>query len=94
MGRRRVAVERELTPVRDALEKAGYEVVPLEGAMDGVAAVVVSGMDADLAGRQDHLVDAPVISARGRPVGEIVNEVAERISAGAPAEPLGPGAAH
>lgn len=75
----KVAVEGELAPFRDALERAGYRVVPLdEERLGEVAAVVVNGMDDDLLGIETVEAHAPVIDADGRTPDEVVAEVRDR----------------
>lgn len=76
----RVAVEPNLAPVRAALEREGFEVVPLEpGATPEVDAIVVTGMSENLAGHGDARGRrAPVIDARGLSAEQVVAEVRRR----------------
>ena len=78
MERPVVAVAAELTPIRRRLEERGYRVVPLEEAFHGDGgplAVVVSGVDDNVAGAATVRSRAPVISAAGRTAEEVAAEV-------------------
>jgi hypothetical protein len=77
----RIAVEEGLTPVRERLEAAGYEVVPLGAGVRGVAALVVNGMDANVSGEQRLAVAAPVIDAAGQSPEQVLARV-RRLPAG------------
>jgi hypothetical protein len=76
---RRVAIEEDLTPFMRALERAGFEVVPLPEVeeLEEVDAVVLSGQDDDLLGEEGVLVDAPVISVEGLTPEELVERLEE-----------------
>ena len=74
-----VAVESNLTPVRDALRAAGYAVVDLdERDLGCVDAVVTTGGDIDFMGEKEALTLAPVICAAGLGAGDVVSEVRRR----------------
>jgi len=74
-----VAVEEGLSHISRALEDAGYEVTKLEPEeLKKARAVVVSGIDTDVLQFQDIKTEAPIISAEGRTVEEVVEEVKRR----------------
>lgn len=85
MGKR-VAVSESLTPLKQALHRAGYEVINLENRavysetdIGEYDAVVVSGMDDNLMGMQDIMGRGVVINAAGRGPEEIVEELRHRL---------------
>lgn len=79
--KRVVAVEDGLSPVFELLQRRGYRPVRLEaGQLDEVDAIVVSGMDTNLANRQDILARVPVISAEGRTAEEVFSELSGRLA--------------
>jgi len=78
-GRRKVALEPGLDPVREELVRRGFETVNLEGDLRGVRAVVVRGTDEDVLGWQSPLTPAPVIRASGRSPREVADEVERRL---------------
>lgn len=62
-----VAVEDNLTPVKNFLAAKGCRVVDIETAEKyKIDAVVLSDSDQNLMGMQDIVITAPVISARGK----------------------------
>lgn len=74
-----IAVEGNLTPVKDYLAAQGCRVMDLsEAKFNRVDAVVLSGMDENLTGMQNVVVDAPVISARGRTPQEVWQEIQKK----------------
>lgn len=81
---KRVAIEPNLTPVREALQARGWQVLPLEpGRRQEVDAYVVTGMQDNLMGIQDTGGNrAPVIEARGLTAEQVVREVERRAGAG------------
>lgn len=71
-----VAVEKNLTPVKDYLTSQGCQVIDVEAAQNRpVDAVVLSGVKQNLLGMQDVLVNAPVITASGKTPEEIWNSI-------------------
>lgn len=83
---RRVAISESLTPVKKMLHQAGYEVINLENEaiysetdISEYDAVVVSGIDENLAGMHDILCRAVVINAVGKKPEEIVEELRSRL---------------
>lgn len=62
-----VAVENNLTPVKEFLAAQGCQVIDVESARNhAVDAVVLSGVKQNLLGIQNIIVDAPVINASGK----------------------------
>jgi hypothetical protein len=73
---KRIAVEDNLSPVKDFLTSQGCEVIDVESAMyTQVDAVVLSGVKQNLLGMQDIMIDAPVITASGKTPEEIWNSI-------------------
>lgn len=71
-----IAVEKNLTPVKDYLTSQGCQVIDVEAAQNrSVDAVVLSGVKQNLLGMQDIIVDAPVITASGKTPEEIWNSI-------------------
>lgn len=76
----RVAVEGALTPVREALEQNGYEVVHLDPqTLTQVDCVVITGMDDNVMGMQDIQTKAQVITAEGKTAEQVMKEVEQRL---------------
>lgn len=74
-----IAVEGNLTPVKEFLAAQGCRVMDLsEAKFNRVDAVVISGMDENLTGMQDVVVDALVITARGRTPQEVWQEIQKK----------------
>lgn len=78
MQRAKIAVEDNLTPVRDLLQQKGYEIVSLRE-VKSADCVVVTGGDDNLMGVQTTLTRAPVIAALGRTAEEIVSLVEQEL---------------
>lgn len=74
MNKRRIAVEDNLTPVRDLLTEKGYDVVGMDS-LGSVSCVVVTGGGNNFMGIQNTLTEVPVINAEGRTAEEIVSEI-------------------
>lgn len=76
----RIAVEKGLENVKQALRSEGFEITELApGRLSGVSAAVVTGMDSNIMGIQDTDGNPfPVIDASGKSADEIVREVRER----------------
>lgn len=74
--RKVIAVENNLTPVKDFLVAQGCQVIDVESAQhQSVDAVVLSGVKQNLMGIQDVIVNAPVITASGKTPEEIWNNI-------------------
>lgn len=84
MHKGRVAVEMNLTDLREYLDNQGYEVVQLDPlSLSGVElhnceAVVISGMDRNMLGMQDIHTEAPVIDATGMSPEEVYKQLQNR----------------
>lgn len=71
-----IAVENNLTPVKDYLVAKGCQVIDVESAQNqSVDAVVLSGVKQNLMGIQDVIVNAPVITASGKTPEEIWSSI-------------------
>lgn len=71
-----IAVEENLKNIQEALEQAGYEVIPLKSeTLPDADAIVVSGADVNVMDIQDTLTDVPVINAVGKTADEIIDEL-------------------
>jgi hypothetical protein len=73
MPKARIAVEDSLTPVRQRLEAAGFEVV--RPGTPNVAAIVVNGIDDSVTGDQRMAAPVPVINADGRSPEQVLAQV-------------------
>lgn len=73
-----IGIDDALTHVRQALIDEGYRVVSIAEA-DGADALVLSGMDTDVAGDHSIARGVPIISAQGRSAADVVGEVRERL---------------
>lgn len=71
-----IAVEGQLSALAQALEGEGYEVVSLDDTnLKAVDVIIVSGMDVNLMSQEEAITDVPVISASGKTVDEILEEL-------------------
>ncbi|MGZ4031039.1 MAG: YkuS family protein [Tumebacillaceae bacterium] len=77
MTNKKVAVEANLSNIRNYLSQQGYDCVQLNEQSAGAAcdAIVISGADQNLMGIQDATTKVPVINAHGL----TPQEVAERL---------------
>lgn len=73
--KRIVAVDDNLSNVRQALEAQGYQVCSLDQGFDQVDVVVVSGMDNNELGDNSTVTDARIIHASGLSADQVVEEV-------------------
>ncbi|HQA08601.1 MAG TPA: YkuS family protein [Syntrophomonadaceae bacterium] len=74
-----IAVEDNLTPVRDFLAAQGCQIIAVERVKDTrVDAVVISGADQNLMGMEDIDTKAPVIDARGLSPQDVWIEIQQR----------------
>jgi len=78
----RIGVEPGLDAVKDALRELGHEVVDVRSEDDviGCDSVIISGMDKDIMGMQDAVIEGPVINAEGATVEEVCQMVNSRFS--------------
>lgn len=80
VSRRIIAVEEGLDPFRRYLEERGLRVVDLQGNdLRRADAVVISGMDRNLAASQAIETEAPVLVASGRTPEEVYQEILRRL---------------
>jgi hypothetical protein len=83
--RAKVAVESELSNVRDYLESEGYKVIEfqhndeLQDELEDVDAIITTGMDEDFLGMHDIQTDAIVIEASGLSAREIAMMLEKRL---------------
>ncbi|HEU4962878.1 MAG TPA: YkuS family protein [Bacilli bacterium] len=79
MTNKRVAIEGNLSNVRQYLEGQGYQCETLDAqnaaAGQGCLGVVISGADRNLMGMQDTVTQAPVINADGLRPDEVANRL-------------------
>ncbi|WP_093793722.1 YkuS family protein [Sporomusa acidovorans] len=71
---KKVAVEDNLSSIKQALEKRGYTVVSPKNA-ENVMACVVMGMDNNLMDIQNTVTKAPVIDAAGMTPEQVVSRI-------------------
>lgn len=82
----KVAVEQNLTPVRDFLSGKGYSVDTVDmnqefsKGMDEYDAVVVTGMNKDFLGVEDVNTRAVMIDAKGLTAEQVYEEIENRLS--------------
>ena len=76
----RIAVADGLRPVRECLRAAGFEVVSTSGGIpEDVQAIVLSGLDDNLLGRQDVVRRVPIVNADGMTPEQVAGEVHRRL---------------
>lgn len=75
MKKYRVAVEDGLTNIEEMLKDEGYEVVDLEEAGPYADAIVITGLDEDIAGYAETISKGIVVDASGRQPEEILYDL-------------------
>lgn len=77
----KIGVEHQLQNVQQALREKGYEVVNLakESDVQGCDACVVSGLDSNVMGMHDTVIEGPVIEARGLSAEEVCQQVEQHL---------------
>lgn len=71
-----VAVDEGLTPVKNYLSKQGCQIIKINEAKNKqVDAVVLSGMDKNIMGMEDMVINAPVFHAEGMTPEEIWRDI-------------------
>jgi predicted GNAT superfamily acetyltransferase len=70
-----VAVEDGLTNVKQALMEEGYQVIDLDDGLQRADAYVITGMEEDLSGVEEIVVDGYVVDATGRQTEEIIYDL-------------------
>jgi Uncharacterised protein family (UPF0180). len=79
----KIAVEKDLTPVKDYLTSKGYAVECIDfnqqnsEKLQGYDAIVVTGLNSNLLGMEDTVTKSAVINADGLTPEEIANELEE-----------------
>ena len=70
-----VAVEDGLTNVKQALMEEGYRVIDLDDGLQRAEAYVITGMDEDVSGVEEIVVDGYIVDATGRQAEEIIYDL-------------------
>ena len=76
-----IAVENNLTPVKEYLAEKGYKVESIDfnreygKGIDKYDAVVITGMNKDFMGVQDVVSGIPVIDAKGLSAEQVYNQI-------------------
>ncbi|NLJ79809.1 MAG: YkuS family protein [Firmicutes bacterium] len=73
-----IAVDDELTNIRQYLEERGFRVVSPAQGFKEVEALVVAGLDTNYLGDQTLAAAAPVIEAKGLTAEEVWRKIEER----------------
>ncbi|MEC9489091.1 MAG: YkuS family protein [Halanaerobium sp.] len=77
---RRVAIEDDLSNVKNYLESRGYQVFPIDRVgLEEIEAVVLRGTDNNLMGMQAIKTNAPIVSAEGRTPEDIYAEIEQKV---------------
>lgn len=78
----RIGVEPSLTDVKDALMEMGHEVIDLHGEDDAenCDCCIISGLDKDMMGYSNTVIQGPVINTKGMDAESVLQEVNERLS--------------
>lgn len=75
----KVAVENNLSNIRQVLERSGFEVVAVDrGAVPPCDCCVLSGIDENMMGREDIFTKAPLINASGLNEHQVLEQVREK----------------
>lgn len=74
----KIAVDENLSNVRNLLTQQGFEVIPPAKSSDA-SAFVISGMQENLLGIGDITEAVPVIDARGMTPQEVLNSLRDRL---------------
>jgi len=72
---KKVAVEDNLSTIKQALEKSGYTVVSPTSKDGGIMACIVMGMDNNLMNIQNTITKAPVIDATGMTPEQVISRI-------------------
>lgn len=78
----KVAVEKNLTNIKEYLKNQGYQVSSLDtntGNLDSFDAIVLTGQDNDIMGIEDTQTDAVIIEAAGMTPQEVYYEIENSI---------------
>lgn len=76
----RIGVEPSLSNIKIALEDMGHEVVTIHSEEDATNCdcCVISGVDKDMMGIANVVIDGPVINAEGATIDEVCHMINER----------------
>jgi hypothetical protein len=77
----KIGVEQSLSDVQQALRDMGHEVVELKHEHDAVNCdcCVITGLDNNVMGMQDVMMEGPVINANGLTAEQVCSEVDSRL---------------
>lgn len=75
MKRYRIAVEKGLSNIEQMLKEEGYDVGDVDDLGSYADAVIITGMDEDVAGYANILTDGIVVDASGRQPEEVLYEI-------------------
>ncbi|MDQ0156688.1 YkuS family protein [Robertmurraya andreesenii] len=77
----KIGVEYSLQNVQQALREKGYDVVNLskEADANGCDMCVITGLDSNVMGMQDTVIQGPVIEANGLTADEVCEKVAQNL---------------
>jgi len=73
--RYRIAVEKKLSNIEQMLKEEGYDVGDVDDLGSYADAVIITGMDEDVAGYANILTDGIVVDASGRQPEEVLYEI-------------------
>jgi len=73
--RYRIAVEKGLSNIEQMLKEEGYDVGDVDDLGSYADAVIITGMDEDVAGYANILTDGIVVDASGRQPEEVLYEI-------------------
>lgn len=83
--KKKIAVESQLSNVKDYLAQKGYDVLEFQhnkgskATFQGIDAVVISGMDQNYLGMHDIKTEAVVIEASGMTPQQIMDSIEQRV---------------
>ncbi|MDY0396234.1 YkuS family protein [Virgibacillus halophilus] len=77
----RIGVEPGLNDIKEELASKGHEIVELRSEADtaNCDCCIISGMDKDLMGISDVVINGPVINAQGQNAEEVVSMVDDKL---------------
>ncbi|WP_017753548.1 YkuS family protein [Calidifontibacillus oryziterrae] len=78
----KIGVEQSLTDVQQALQENGHQVVQLKQESDanGCDCCVITGLDTNVMGIANTVIEGPVIEAKGLTANQVVQEVENHIN--------------
>ncbi|MBA4535960.1 YkuS family protein [Bacillus aquiflavi] len=77
----KIGVEESLTNVQQALREKGYDVIEIRQESDakGCSLCVLTGIDSNVMGIQNKIIEGPVIEANGLSAEEVVQQVESKL---------------